>query len=1820
MLKPNPVRRGAILCGLILVALLVPVSALAQSATGVLSAADFSHWTVYPNAGTLNWSDPSTCRPAAVGGTIFTAFTVGSPVRINDSNPGNSETASPTQVTFSGAGCSINLPMTKSHTSYSIGTATAGLQEAINYSVGLGNQTAIVEVTPAWTLAGGTTAMLTAAIGNANVSILDMRTAVLSAYTWTNGAYVQQTFGGGTIASVKGAAYPQGSPLSYALAGTASNPVLQYTLAVSGNGATVLTTTGAAGTSTNCATFDGQGNVVPFTSGCGGQGGTPGGGSNQVQFANSAANAFAGDATFLFNPATRVLTTPATISSIGTQFNGYQGNTPRALYDPLDPQYAGGLTAAQSPAQQLATWIAVGQKASCDIAQGKETSAEIIFPASIPLTFSASAPLYANIRYTCSANDAIGGCSAALSGGGDAVFYTAGLSTYACNGNATYMPTGANARIDHFTINGGNSNNPLDRGINVYDQHVVVENNNFGTGLAFGGAAIYNTGTDNYIEHNYVQNANLYYWSNNHRVLNYFTASTTAGSTVITVTGTFPSNIFNGQAIQGTNYIVQGAKIVSFNSTANTITLSSAPGTTATGVQFIAGAPIGAIECFGTDEYCSENEVTDGSGLANNHALTGGDVTASITAGSTTITVTSATFPSGIAVGQNITAVAGVGYIPFNATVTAFNAGAKTITASVAAAQTVPGLELMIGDYQSMACLDVSGGNDKAANNLLQLCNIGLRVEVNSSNFQGTLNRYDGMSGAAFVDQGVTSSNLQSLLSYDCLDPASSNCGLTREDGAMSSLVSGTTYGIANGQFGSSNFTCEFENSAFGSVYSANSLIAGKTYCGAGVLAENTLNANASTAIDNNLLTTTAGASGGAPNVNDYSAVSFTDSTPVSIYTFHGMALGQRLEVYGGNSNVTIVPGSTSVFGQLKILTCDGNPVVLGNIQGSVVFIANNNSINEQCAASTSSGTLTGQTVNGIPLATSAGGSTRSSSLSDANGIVQTTEPFASAGYQGIGPANTGNAGWGYTVGTGGITANNLVNFSGGQPVAVTSATQYQGIAQNTVAAGSVAQIITLGIGTIVMDGSTTIGDLCVPSTTNLGECHDSGQTAFTAIPCATPVVGVINSAVASGAVGSVRLFQPGTYGLSCSASTPAYATVTGTGAAAASQGQINYSGVLTSMESFGSSTSVCGNLNLVGATSDGTTTVDYFMQAVCGGNITFNNPVQAPRFAALGSVNANGNFQLSATNATPPIPGTGIVEIAAPNAVTTPYNFQLPGAPPSTGNTFLSCSASQQSVCSWVSGGTAPPYTSSTTAGAASASNLQTTFSGGVGFVQSYGASTSACGNLDLVGLTSDGTSTVDYFMQAVCGGSITFNNAVIAPKYNAVGSGGAYNGQYLLTSVGTLPAVPGANVIGITAPNTVTTPYNFALPGAPPASSTATFLSCTNAATPICSWAAASGGGLPTGTTGQGLYYAAGGTTVTPTSDIVHTGATAGSPLGFNQASPLDMFEFVGQELHTGAGPSSPTNMTGTTTSTATTINVTSTTGYPPSGYLLIGSSSYTGGEFVSYSGTTSTSFTGVTRGLFGSTASAQTTGNVQLLTNILADSKTSNPAYIKVYNGQLIFSPDTIISNNVGQGSAIAFGGSSIAAQGFSMGGTSQITNDNAGLYGFNFVNGSSTSVGKLNGAGLMTTTGNSVYLTTATTITATSATTTGLVMPSIPISTTVHGTCSIIYEQSTAAAAVTFSVAASAAPTNLWAMNSIYNGTALAQQYTSITSTTNTPITGSTVPAAAATAYREEVDFTLKTGATNAVVLTLYGLTSNASDALVIEPGSTCGWSL
>lgn len=141
-----------------------------------------------------------------------------------------------------------------------------------------------------------------------------------------------------------------------------------------------------------------------------------------------------------------------------------------------------------------------------------------------------------------------------------------------------------------------------------------------------------------------------------------------------------------------------------------------------------------------------------------------------------------------------------------------------------------------------------------------------------------------------------------------------------------------------------------------------------------------------------------------------------------------------------------------------------------------------------------------------------------------------------------------------------------------------------------------------------------------------------------------------------------------------------------------------------------------------------------------------------------------------------------------------------------------------------------------------------------------------------------------------------------------------------------------------------------------------------------------------------------------------------------------------------------------------------------------------------------------------------------------------------------------------------------------------------------------------------------------LTSPTTITSASFVTTGLVMPTIPVSTTAHGHCTITWEQTTGVATVSFGAGMSNAPTDLWITSKINTAATGANvvAWNTQTATTATIIGAATTPAVAATPYYAEFDFVLQVGATNPVALTFYGLTSNTSDALVIEPGSYCSW--
>jgi hypothetical protein len=97
-------------------------------------------------------------------------------------------------------------------------------------------------------------------------------------------------------------------------------------------------------------------------------------------------------------------------------------------------------------------------------------------------------------------------------------------------------------------------------------------------------------------------------------------------------------------------------------------------------------------------------------------------------------------------------------------------------------------------------------------------------------------------------------------------------------------------------------------------------------------------------------------------------------------------------------------------------------------------------------------------------------------------------------------------------------------------------------------------------------------------------------------------------------------------------------------------------------------------------------------------------------------------------------------------------------------------------------------------------------------------------------------------------------------------------------------------------------------------------------------------------------------------------------------------------------------------------------------------------------------------------------------------------------------------------------------------------------------------------------------------------------------------------------------VTFGLGMSNAPIGLWGGSSVIyaaSGTSNWQAF-SLTTTPATAISPATAAGTANTTYRAEVDFTLQTGATNPVSVTVYGEVSNSSSTLTIQPGSICYW--
>jgi hypothetical protein len=146
------------------------------------------------------------------------------------------------------------------------------------------------------------------------------------------------------------------------------------------------------------------------------------------------------------------------------------------------------------------------------------------------------------------------------------------------------------------------------------------------------------------------------------------------------------------------------------------------------------------------------------------------------------------------------------------------------------------------------------------------------------------------------------------------------------------------------------------------------------------------------------------------------------------------------------------------------------------------------------------------------------------------------------------------------------------------------------------------------------------------------------------------------------------------------------------------------------------------------------------------------------------------------------------------------------------------------------------------------------------------------------------------------------------------------------------------------------------------------------------------------------------------------------------------------------------------------------------------------------------------------------------------------------------------------------------------------------------------------------------GNDTTRTTAATIGTTAFSSTGLVLPTVSANTTKNGRCVVLWQMSTTSYTATFGLGMSNAPTGLWGGTSVtYSATGTSNWLAfSQTATAATAVSTAVTAGATNTTYRTEIDFTLQTGATNPVAVTLYGLVSQSSAMLTIQPGSACYW--
>lgn len=217
-------------------------------------ASDYGQWVIVSQAPqTYTWSGSNVCQVPKPGGGTFFPFTTSTPVFVRDAlNPTHNEIVTVTAPVNTTSSCGFTGSFTYTHTSFSILSATGGVQEALNVldsttqpsPVGIilnRNWYALLTGLPGYTTATPGT-IISSLTGTTSAYLIDVTTAPWTYYTWNGTAYRSA---GGSLPPTPALSTGAGTtPTGLTITGNGSSGTVSFTAGTSPTAsATIFTLT-----------------------------------------------------------------------------------------------------------------------------------------------------------------------------------------------------------------------------------------------------------------------------------------------------------------------------------------------------------------------------------------------------------------------------------------------------------------------------------------------------------------------------------------------------------------------------------------------------------------------------------------------------------------------------------------------------------------------------------------------------------------------------------------------------------------------------------------------------------------------------------------------------------------------------------------------------------------------------------------------------------------------------------------------------------------------------------------------------------------------------------------------------------------------------------------------------------------------------------------------------------------------------------------------------------------------------------------------------------------------------------------------------------------------------------------------------------------------------------------------------------------------------------------------------------------------------------------------------------------------------------------